>query len=62
MFAHFELCRENLVDKAECFGTPRKVRGERHVMVVVRVAIRVCKMAGSNYISYQGNWKRLRMH
>ena len=33
MFAHIELCGENLVDKAECFGTSRKVHGESEIRI-----------------------------
>ena len=33
MFAFFELCRENLVDKIECFGISRNVDVESEIRI-----------------------------
>ena len=34
MFAYSELCRENLVDKIECFGTSTNVRVESGTRII----------------------------
>ena len=33
MFPYIELCRDNLVDKTECFGTSRNVRVENGIRI-----------------------------
>ena len=33
MFAYIELCRDNLVDKTECFGTSRNIGVESGIRI-----------------------------
>ena len=42
VFAYIEQCRENHVDKIECFGTSRNVGVEGYQCACVRVCVCAC--------------------